>query len=414
MGFSCHKMHEKVVLIVPKDTIDIEPLVYPPLGLLYIAAVLERQNYQTSIYDLRVNNENEIPEADIYGFTAVTSQIKNIVDIAKSIKEMSNKSFTILGGPHASNSPETVMHDFDCVVSGEGETSICEVIKKRKKGIVNASILNVNKTPFPARHLLPLECVINNKMWEGYKYGEGDIATTIISSRGCPFNCAFCSNMPSKIRFRNPDNMIKEINEIIDRYGCRHFRFLDDNFVLNKARLKEFCSRLSLLNINFRCSVRSDMLTDEICDLLLEGGCKEIGIGVESGDDKVLGIIDKRETVNQHRNAIELAKKHNLKIKVFLMAGLPGETWESIEMTKRFIQETQPDKWIATFFTPYPGSPIWKNPEKFGVRILDKNFDNYFQTYPARGVIETDCATRKELLEHFDDLTQYMKRSHAV
>ncbi len=411
---------KNIVLVIPENKIDADPMVYPPLGLLYIAAVLENSGHQVSIFDMRKtdNDIENIPLADFYCFTAVTPQIVDVIRVSEYVKHELG-GITILGGAHASWVPDTVREHFDAIVVGEGEDVILDIIDRNNRGIINSNLRarnDINQIPFPSRHLMPSEAVVSKSLWDGYRYikDNSPVATTIISSRGCPWRCGFCANLPQPIRFRSAENVTDELKEIIDNYGCKHFRFLDDNFILKKSRLKKMAAHFQDLGINFRCSGRSDLLDTEVCEMLAASGCKEIGFGVESGDDNVSRIINKKESTEDHKRAISLAKEFGMKTKVFLMAGLPGETWESIEMTKRFIEETKPDKWIVTLFTPYPGSPISKNPDDYSIQIVDNDFAKYVQTFPTKSNIRSNLASREELGQHYDELISLLRKMYDV
>ncbi len=195
---------------------------------------------------------------------------------------------------------------------------------------------------------------------------------------------------------------------MIENYGVRHFDILDDSFILRLKRLKALLPLLKPLNIHFRCQGRADEMTDEHLELVAEMGCEEMQIGAEHGDDRVLKLLNKRETIEDLKKACRMIRSHGMGVKMFLMAGLPGETWETIENTKQFIRDTQPDKAPPTLFVPFPGCDIWKNPKKYGVKILTKDFSKFFMREPARSVIETDLASNEELTAHYYDLKKFI------
>jgi radical SAM superfamily enzyme YgiQ (UPF0313 family) len=219
-----------------------------------------------------------------------------------------------------------------------------------------------------------------------------------------------CANIPQKVRFRSADNIIEEIKLIINEYDCKNFRFIDDNFIMNEKRLIELLSKLKQLDIKFRCGGRSNLVTDNICELLTQAGCEEIGLGIESADNNILKLLNKNETVEDHKKAIKTARNHGLRVKGFFMAGLPGETRKTIENNKKFIEDTEIDKVIATLFTPYPGGAIWNNPKKFGAEIIENNWNKYFQTYPSKSSIKTNLATNEELTAHFNEFIKFIRR----
>ena len=195
--------------------------------------------------------------------------------------------------------------------------------------------------------------------------------------------------------------------------GVKHFRFLDDHFTMNKERLTNLSIPLSQLGIHYRCSSRSDSFTEVIANTLVTTGCEEVGFGIESADNNVLHIVRKKETVSQHEHAILTAKEAGLKTKAFFMAGLPGETWDTIKRNKEFIEKVQPDKIIVTMFVPYPGNDIHKFPGKYGVKILNRDYSTYIQTNPTKSVIETDVASNEELNEHFEDMIKFVNNERS-
>ena len=401
-----------IILVIPEDKIGFEPLVYPPLGLLYISSILLKEGYKIQIYDLREEKIENIPESKYYCFTSVTPQIEDVKKYSLYIKNKYKNCFTVIGGSHATFMSDEILNYFDSIIIGEGELSIVEVIKNKIYGIFDKykfGYENIDSIPFPSRDLISFDKVFNNKLWQGYGYGKGPIATTFITSRGCPWKCAFCANIPHKVRYRSVENIIEEMDLLINKYNCYNFRFIDDNFLMNKKRFRKLCLSLKDININFRCSARSDCIDEEICSLLIEAGCKEIGFGVETCDNKLLKILNKNETVEDHIRAINIAKKNGLQTKVFFMSGLPFETKETIELNKEFVRNVKPDKWIATLFTPFPGCDIWNNSEKYGIKIKNRNFEEFYQSYPSNSVMEREDCSSEELTEHFEDFIKFME-----
>jgi len=397
---------------------------YFPLGLLYIAAVLENAHHRVKIADLRAlpqlsNSSLEesvvtesllhvvLSEADFYGITATSSlEIADAKAIAQTLKELHPKAVTIIGGAHASIMPEDCVNDFDVVVVGEGEKAILDIVEKGVRGIVQGGFIkDLDSLPFPARHLLPEKAVFSPKLIEGEKYGEGPKATTIISSRGCPFSCSFCAQ-PHFVRYRSPELFVNEVKFLQDRYNCHHFRFVDDAFTLDKTRLFKICELLKPLSIHYRAQTRADLVSAEMCWALRMSGCDELAIGVESADNQVLRIISKSETVEDMKQAVRLIKASGMRAKTYWMTGLPKETWRSIELNKRFMQEVKPDRWTLSMFAPFPGCDIEKNPEKYGVKILNQDYSLYSNF--SKSFIQTDVASNTELNQHYQDFYLYL------
>jgi anaerobic magnesium-protoporphyrin IX monomethyl ester cyclase len=407
---------ERVLIVIPDNKKLFAPFAYAPLGPLYLAAVLERDGFAVKVWDIRedFNDFNNPPEADIYCLTAVTSQIDDMKDLNRIIKKKyGDKVYTIIGGVHATWLPDDCVDDFDCVVQDEAEGIITKICTEKPTGIHKAErIIDLDTIPHPARHLMPDNRAVSEDLWGGYKYNsDGHVGGTLMTSRGCPFNCAFCANVVQKTRFRSADNVVEEIELMMDKYNCRHFRFLDDNAIIDKKRFQELAPKLHDLDIRFRGSISSVLVNPEYCELLYYAGCREIGIGFESADDNILKIVNKagKATTNMHSEAIKMIQKAGMKAKIYIITGLPGETEESIDAIKRFVIDLKPDKYIVSLFTPYPGTPIFNNPEFYKAEILHKKWREYDGDWPAVSVVNIDGVTHDVFEKRFEDLTVWLR-----
>jgi len=383
-------------------------MVFPPLGMLYVASVLEKNNYNVKLIDLRDDfNLKRIPKADIYGVAGHVTEVKELREIGEYLK---GKGMSIIGGAHATHMPHDFKGYYDTILRGDGEISILPVIENRLNGVINGeTVKEIDKIPFPARHLLPKERIVSRDAIGGHGYSDyAPRATIMITSRGCPFKCAFCSNIRQPIRFHSPSYVREEITHLYKKYNIHNFNFMDDHFTISKKRLKALNDEMADMSFGFKCMGRPDSIDDETARILCELGCREMQIGVESADEKVLKLMNKKISIEQTKKAIRILKYYGIKVKIFLIAGLPGETWESIELTKQFIIDTQPAKCPPTLFMPFPNCDIWKNPEKYGVRIITKDYSKYFMRHPTKSVIETDECSSKELTEHFIDLSNFV------
>jgi len=408
---------ERVLLVIPDSRrMETTPFAYSPLGPLYVAAVLERDGFDVEVWDLReeFNDWTNPPEKDIYLMTACSAQIDEMKELHKIIKKKyGDKAYTVIGGPHVTWLPEDCVDDFDCVVQDEAEGIITKICTEKPTGVHKAiRITDLDTIPHPARHLMPDHRAVSEDVWGGYRYSsDGHQGGTLMTSRGCPFACSFCANMQQKTRFRSADNVVEEIELMMDKYNCRHFRFLDDNAIIDKKRFQVLAPKLHDLDIRFRGSISSVLVNPEYCELLYYAGCREVGIGFEAADDDILKLMNKagKATTNMHAEAIRMIQKSGMKAKIYIISGLPGETEETIEATKRFVKELKPDKWIVTLFTPYPGTPIFRNPEAFGVEILHKRFREYYPSHPAKAVINIKGATGDVLEKRFNDLINWLR-----
>lgn len=401
----------------------------PPLGLMYIDSVLRSYGFNSEIIDLpfvdRKDWKNRIGIADFYGITVYSASLYLAKEIARIVKENNPNAKVVVGGPHPTALGVGVLEDepnFDIVVMREGEFAMLEMVQgKSLKGIEgiifrknfeiirNKSrrlIADLDILPEPNREILK----INHYTRKVY----GGRATSLITSRGCPFNCAFCckDTFGSRIRFQSIKRMINEIKHVIEEYNIRHFLFYDDTFVLNRKRLYPICKELAKLNIIFRCNGNVRYNTYEDYKMLYRAGCREIAFGIESGSQKILNIINKGVTVEQNRHAIIDAKKAGLLVKAYLMIGNPGESRKTVEETKKFIATSDPDQFTLFTFVPLPGCDIWKYPDKYKIKIINKNYKEYYNIAgdnEGGTVIETDSLKSADIVCLREDLLKFLK-----
>lgn len=374
LNFALNAHLPDIVLVQPPNPILSDPTTRWPLGLSYLEAVLLKDGVKVAIADLRDKEVDMslIPEAPVVGITATTGEIGMAKEIARLVKERNPKTITIIGGAHATYLPYDCSEDFDMVVTGDGEKIILDIADRKITRQLEP--IDLDSLPFPTRHPFSF----SDTLFEGTGYGKGPITTSIITSRGCPYTCAFCQEKPRPVRFRSPENVAEEIKEIIEKWDCHHFRFEDDNFTLKPGRFFEICRLLEPLKVHWRCHSRSDLFDREMARAMRLAGCDEVGFGVESADQRVSDIVNKKETLEQHIKAIRIAEDSGIKTKAFFMTGLPGETDEIVSLTKSFLERAQPSKIILSRFTPYPGSDVWANPAKYGVAWIDPEFSHYW------------------------------------
>lgn len=393
----------KICLIGPSHEESLDPILDPPLGLLYIASILKKDGYDVSVIDLSFYNRESwksvIPWADIYAITILTASFHRSIVIKEICKKKNPNSIMIAGGPHPTALPEETSKNFDIIVVGEAERIIKEVIDyKGKYPIIfygNKSLMDINDIPFPDRDLVPIK--------EYTRKVNGVNATSIIASRGCPYSCSYCINSTkylfSKVRFRSIDNIIREMKEIIFKYQFKSFVFYDDTFTI-RPDLYELLKEIKKLNITFRCNGNARKDTYELFLKLYDAGCVEIDFGIESGSQKILDIIGKKVTVAQNRLAIYQAKKAGLMVKSFLMVGSPGENWDTIKETVKFMNDTRPQYWTLFNFVPLPGCDIYNNPDKYNIKIVNKDYNKYFNIAgqnESGTVVETEYMTADEI-----------------
>lgn len=363
---------------------------YFPIGLGYIASVLLKKGHKVTILDPEAENLNyeEIKSflkkssPDIISISCATPNFMNASNIAKMIKKELNMP-VIIGGIHVSALPERTIKnhpEFDIAVIGEGENSFSEIcdyyenkcknikdidgiVYRTKSGIKKTKprklIENVDTLPFPARQLVDI-----NKYKLSVHVDLGKKSATILTSRGCPFQCTYCASyltMGYRFRFHSDKYVISEIEHLKSKYSISHIVMQDDTFTVNKKRVEKICNALidKKLDIRWYCFARVDTVTKEMLALMKKSGCYSIGYGIESADDIILKNIKKNITIEQCRKALKSSNEVGLRTLAFFMFGNPGETRESIEKTIKFARELKPDLAFFNTLIPYPGTEIY-------------------------------------------------------
>lgn len=365
-----------------------------PLGLAYIAAVLESAGHRVEIIDCIAEQIDQIGfrekisrlETDLVGITALTPMIRRTFDAVKIINELKPGIPIGIGGPHVGAMIKIGEYKqlfenngrIDFAVYGEGEYTMLEIAERMEKGeeisnvrgtIVKAKekiILNkprdliedLDSLPFPARHLLPKDKYRPTP--SSYKKLP---VKSVISSRGCPFNCIFCdkSVFGSKVRFRSPNNVVDEIELLIEKFGAKEIRFWDDIFTLKKKYVLNVCKEIEERKLDFvwGCFGRVNTIDKEMLLSMRKAGCWQIEYGVESGNDNVLKVIKKGFTTKQVIDAFKLTRKAGIKTRAFFILGMPTETLGTVKETIEFSKICDPD--TAVFYLPqaYPGTELF-------------------------------------------------------
>lgn len=363
-----------------------EGIKVPPLGLAYIAAVLENKGYKVSILDMNAQpklsaNFKDILNEEkpkIVGITCLTPFYSTVLSLAKTIKETINAK-VVTGGAHATALPEEMLRgtEIDYVVLGEGEATMAELansllnggrpekvngIAYIKNGMFHQTkpheyIRNLDELPFPARHLLPIE------KYQSPQYQKSRV-TSIITSRGCPYNCIFCDYrflMGPKFRRRSPQNVINEIEECIQKYNVKHISFRDSTFTFDENWISDFCQLLKQRNIkiDWDCNGRVNLVTKKMLQEMKEAGCTLVSYGIESGDQNILDFAHKNLTTEQSIAAVKMTKKSGIETLSYMIIGLPGENWDTIKKTIALAAKLDSDYTQFSLATPFPGTPLY-------------------------------------------------------
>ena len=367
----------------------------PPLGILYLAAYLEKNSdHQISIIDAQVEEltSNQLAKKiqaispDIVGITAMTFTLIDVIKVIEIVKKIDSKIKIILGGPHAHIYPKETLDlsGVDFVVLGEGEKPLFELIKninnpKKLKEIKNIAFKDENKQivinecrdynqdldelPFPARHLIPYK-----KYWSILSGNK--IMTTMFTSRGCPYQCTFCDrpNMGKLFRSRSAKNVVDEMEECL-KMGIKEIFIYDDTFTVNKQRVMDICNEIITRKLKFVWDIRSriDTVDEEMLKKLKQAGCDRIHYGVESGTEKILKVLNKGIHLDQVVNIFNLTKKIGISTFAYFMIGCPTETKNDILQTIKFAKNLNTDYVQITIFTPFPATKIYYDALNQGV-----------------------------------------------
>ncbi len=402
----------KVLLINPSfkrkigKTERVSP-VLPPIGLACLAGVLKKENIETRILDLNALNLTQEQTIDyiknynpnLIGIGAVTTTIFKSFNLAEIIKQNFPEKQIVFGGPHPTALPlESIKKNFvDFVVIGEGEITLLEltkelmkkgkknfkkvnglVFKKNNKIIINKlreNIKNLDSLPFPAIELLPLDKYISRDT----KYKK---FMSIITSRGCPGRCTFCNKkiFGYNCYMRSAENIIQEIEYLNKKYGYRDFHILDDLFTNDRKRVVDFCNFLikKNLKIRWKCAngVRVNTVDLELLKLMKKTGCYMLNYGVESGNQKILNLMKKGQTLKQVEEAVGLTKKVGINCGCCFMFGNIGENQKTMQETIDFAKKLNPDIAMFSILIPYPGTPVRETIEKEG-RIFINDWNEY-------------------------------------
>jgi anaerobic magnesium-protoporphyrin IX monomethyl ester cyclase len=390
----------KFTFIVPDSPFLTDEKVFPFLGPLYLSAVLKQAGHEVTVIDLVQNQEIPPIEADYVGITATTPQFPRAVEILNTIKNRYPFQKVIIGGPHASANPEECARYFDMVCVGEGEDFVKDIERARSPHAAASygKLEDLDSIPFPDREAIDMS---------KYHYFIDEKRTTsILTSRGCPYNCAFCCKEPwgRGIRYRSALNVIEEIDILANKY--EGLMLYDDEFFLNSNRDTDIIERLGQKGMVWRCFSRSDIILKKegLIKFASQNGLKEILIGCESGSNDILQNINKGTTVAMNKEAIKLLKSMGVRVKAALIIGLPGETPDTIMQTETFCKEVEPDSVDFTVLRVLPGSDIHNNPEKYDLKFKP-SYDPY-KTKPGEYTagVSTKAMTAKDILDARDYL----------
>lgn len=402
-------MASKILLVHPHIAMELQygtkyqwaGAVLPPLGILYVAGVLEKEGFDVEVLDANADEVNAegvvkfVGEKNpmILGMTGTSLSFGENIKIATQIKELHPDITIVLGGVHAQGDPKGALSYgcFDFVVPDEGEITMLDLARTLESGgdVENVKGLfyykdgepystgkgelvdDLDELPFPARHLLGDITRYHQKAF-GYRYKPH---TTMFTQRGCPFRCVFCSSskqfreiFDKKIRAHSVDYVRREIQHLQDNWGIREIYFADDTFNLKKKRVHELCDMIieHFPKLKWSCNFEANICDEELIDHMRRAGCWLIQMGVETGNAEIMKTIDKGITLEQVRLATDMAARAGMAIKTSFIIGNPGETKETIAETIQFAKSLPVHYVTFSMMAPLPGTYFWQNANDYG------------------------------------------------
>lgn len=387
---------------------------YPPLGLGYLAAVAEQDGHEVRIHDFGLYPsrpiEQDVQEVadfrpDLIALTSMTTSYHYVEQLVEQLKDILGVPI-IIGGPHATSLPEVTLSNpqIDFLVYGEGEYIWQDFLRALTAGdtrwdhieglwykedgrIVPGGrrkpIADLDALPFPARHLYELD-----------KYPlyapNGEPMVTVLSSRGCPYNCSFCFKgiVGRSYHQRSPENIVTELRQIHETYDIRNFYFIDDLFTIDVRRLEKILDYFIEQGLDFRwrCLARVDRVTPELLKKMYQAGCRQIHYGIESGNEEVLRRTAKHINLQQVRDAVRWTEEAGIRSKGYFILGLPGDTEETMMETIEFAASLDLTEAMFSIATPFPGTRLWeelvaRNPGTVYNADFTKTY--YYNSYTA-------------------------------
>lgn len=446
---------------------------YFPLGLGYLAAILEKSGYEVKIYNGEVPRDEEkncrkhkggdfssimsshqrylrnLEDKDFFvwhefrksladfcpdlvGISARTPMFKSAVEIAKIVKDWRSDCPIVWGGSHPTIMPEEVLSlpEADFLVCGEGERTLLDLVRALEEGkkdfleIRGLSyknqegkiIKNLSRDYIHDLDELPMPArhlIFREDFYAPGTYGD------LMASRGCPFFCTYCSAQSlwgRKMRYRSIASIIKELKILKNNYQCEIIRFIDDNLTLERTYIEELCHSLIVekLNIKWGCLSRVNLIDEKLLKLMTEAGCYRVDIGVESGSPRILEIIKKNINLRDVLRVDKLFNKYDIAWTAFFITGFPYETMDDLKATADFMKEIDPYRLVLSNFTPYPGTEDYERANELGV--LPKEIDWGLFDHNSPNNFFMKYVGREEYQNFFNQLSDWvsLRNTHRI
>lgn len=395
----------KTLLLFPR----FEPNANPPLGIAYIAACLRQAAFDVEVLDPTFQDWNFAVERlqkadyDVLGIGSYTMNYNNSKKLAAVAKQVNSNVLTVFGGPHPTIVPESTIADkeVDAICIGEGEQTFAEIAgriesgksledvkgiwyKEGKKIVKNPPrpfIQNLDELPFPARDMLPMHDYLNAKLGRA-AWSVKQPSTSIITGRGCPFNCTYCSTklmFGKAVRFRSVENVMREIEQLKQEYGINGLAFVDDTFTLSPKLVNDLCNEMIKhgTNIEWACHTRLNNASPDLFKKMHNAGCRLVVFGIESGNQYVLdNFIKKGINLKDAEKVLRWSKQAGITTGAYFMLGIPGESKENMYETIEFAKKLQPDVVNFNITRPMPKTEMYEIAEKHGT-ITANSWDDF-------------------------------------
>ena len=395
-------MKPDITLIFPSSPFLLDQAVFPPLGIMYLSAYLKMFGWDVQCLDMGIGHTLDMVESDCVGISFTTPQRSEAFQLADQLR---GKKLVLAGGPHATHMSDECSDRFDVVFQGRGEQSLDYFLMEYWPD--ERDQIQIDDYPFPDRDALPIK---------EYHYTiDGVPATPIMTSRSCPYACSFCAKIDNNFQMQSARRTIDEMNHVHDKYGYDAFMIFDDVFVSSKSRLRQIDKEIGG-KYTLRCFARSNLLDDEVCQLLKSLGVVEVGIGIESGSTEILKQNMKGTTREMNTNAVKRLHDYGIRAKAFLIVGLPGETTETVMETADWVFEAQPNDVDVSVFQPMPGSKIFAEPEKWDVQFEYNGKAGWYKGTPGEyePMARTAGLTGMEILHYRDMLEAEFKKPELL
>ena len=425
-----------------------------PMGLVSLSTYLEKKGHHSRVYN--AEHDNNLPYLDIESYAdnfhlysqalkddqnAIWQELHSVIvnynpdvvgisiktvkepsalKIAEITKRISPDIKIVAGGPHPTVSPEEILAlpFFDYVVKGEGEETMAQMVEALYKDSDLRDVPGISYRNKGKVYHNPLRPLIRNledlpkpdrKFLIDYNDYTPNQLGWLMTSRGCPYDCAYCSSKSiwsRKVRYRTLEDVLDEIHELRVEHGVTNLNFMDDSFTVNRKYLFNLCNAFieKKLKMTWSCLTRADLMDADTIRKMKSAGCTKVDIGVESGSQKVQKIIKKGIDLDQVRKIAKLLRKNNMFWAGFFMMGFPGETKKDILKTLKFMKEIKPNWVCFSIFTPYPGTALFEKAKE--LNLIPKEFD--FSLYAHQS--PDNCFSEKISPEEFQKISKMMFR----